>query len=124
MSGGFRPYDFNKALAETLRGPFFSWPGALLPFPFVQKIWIARTFRPKISSSMRASTFIARALVVLGLAAGCRASECLHPYNDCGPVFYGPENCNPNYRAGSILNAPQSRGTASPPSTMNTAPVE
>ena len=38
------------------------------------------------------------------LAAGCRM--CQHPYYDCGPVWSqgACQNCNPDYRAGSVLN--------------------
>ncbi len=40
------------------------------------------------------------------VAAGC--GECLNPYLSCGPVWSEgiAQNCNPNYRAGSILNRP------------------
>ena len=40
----------------------------------------------------------------LTLASGC--GMCQHPYYDCGPVWSRGTclNCNPDYRAGSILN--------------------
>ena len=74
---------------------------------------------------MNPKSLIACGLVAIGLAAGCQFRECQHPYDCCGPVYaVGPRNCDPDYRSGSILNAPQSRGTVSPPSTVKTAPVE
>jgi hypothetical protein len=74
---------------------------------------------------MKPTTLIGCALVVLGLTVGCQCRECLHPYDNCGPVYeVGPRNCDPDYRSGSILNACQSRGTVNPPSTVKTAPVE
>ena len=45
---------------------------------------------------------------------GCHMGE--HPYDYCGPVWdQGPcANCDPNYRAGSILNEGPAAGGAQP----------
>jgi hypothetical protein len=43
---------------------------------------------------------LAAALIML-TASGCRMGE--HPYDYCGPVWSGPQNCDPDYRAGSVL---------------------
>ncbi len=81
----------------------------------------------------------------LSLVAGC-CNMCQDPYIDCGPVWSRGASlkCNPDYRAGSILNRPEagalpvqgpartaqpvpqaySLGTVNPPSTVTTAPVE
>ncbi len=43
-------------------------------------------------------------IAVLLVAAGCRM--CSHPYDYCGPVYYGDgcQSCSPHSRAGSILS--------------------
>lgn len=60
----------------------------------------------------------------LGLAAGC-CSSCLHPYLDCGPVWSrgACQNCNPDYRAGSILNRPGSSGMPAQVASRTAAPI-
>ncbi len=93
--------------------------------PFGKKVWIRQTFRPKITNSglsvahvgprsaptksgrnpaMKAWKIAAGISCCLILATGC--SMCQHPYYDCGPVWSQGvcQNCNPDYRAGSILN--------------------
>ncbi len=53
---------------------------------------------------MRAGKLVAGISCVWILASGC--SMCQHPSYDCGPVWTqdGRTNCDPDYRAGSILN--------------------
>ena len=53
---------------------------------------------------MRAGKLVAGISCVWILASGC--SMCQHPSYDCGPVWTqdGRSNCDPDYRAGSILN--------------------
>ena len=45
-------------------------------------------------------------MALLAATAGCKM--CSHPFDECGPVWDGPpgadcKNCNPQYRAGSVL---------------------
>ena len=53
---------------------------------------------------MRAGKLVAGISCVWILASGC--SMCQHPSYDCGPVWTqnGCANCDPDYRAGSVLN--------------------
>ena len=53
---------------------------------------------------MKAWKIAAGVSCCLILATGC--STCQHPYYDCGPVWSqgACRNCNPDYRAGSIVN--------------------
>ena len=57
---------------------------------------------------MKSWTIVAGILCCLVLATGCGGTMCLHPYDNCGPVWsQGPcLNCQDDYRAGSILNRP------------------
>ena len=41
-------------------------------------------------------------LFVVALSVGCR--YCCTPYDNCGPVFANPHNCEWNYRSGSAFN--------------------
>lgn len=71
---------------------------------------------------------MARTVLALGLAAfltigtGCQMGA--HPYDYCGPVWSsGPcKNCNPNYRAGSILSG-GATGRMPEPTVQTTAPM-
>ncbi len=53
---------------------------------------------------MKAWKIAAGILCCLVLASGCGMGQ--HPYYDCGPVWSqgACPNCDPDYRAGSILN--------------------
>lgn len=41
-------------------------------------------------------------IVAVGLFAGCRYG--CTPYDNCGPIFSNPHNCDTNYRSGSVFN--------------------
>jgi hypothetical protein len=147
---------------RLFRPPFFR-PGRvyaisffvlLLATPyFRKKVSIGENFRPKIgrhnsssdgfllSRSEAKADFMVRTTYAVGLlvlvvaTTGCRMGA--HPYDYCGPVWSEgkAKNCDPNYRAGSVLNPgtparhPQLVYDAEPApamqpaATANTAPV-
>ena len=41
-------------------------------------------------------------LFIVAMSVGCR--YCCTPYDNCGPVFANPHNCEWNYRSGSAFN--------------------
>jgi hypothetical protein len=53
-------------------------------------------------------------LAAVMLTTGCRMGE--HPYDYCGPVWSQGRclNCNPDYRAGSVLNGGPASGPLEP----------
>jgi hypothetical protein len=69
---------------------------------------------------MKAFRIAAGISCCLILAGGC--GMCQHPYYDCGPVWSQGEcqNCNPDYRAGSILNR-QASGVMTADGVVRTA---
>ena len=54
------------------------------------------------------SWMIAATISASLLATGGCCHMCQHPYENCGPIYSRGEctNCNPDYRAGSIVNRP------------------